>query len=417
MSAPDTPLRDIDRLIYDWNRRPPHRRLTEKTIELHDETLRDGIQGPSIIDPTIEQKLRLLELADALGVHSSDLGLPGAGARAVEDVTALCRHIQQQRLKIQPTCAARTHINDLRAVAQISQNVGLSIEVMAFLGTSPIRQLAEGWDEQKLLDLTVKAAAFCRQEGLPFNFVTEDTTRSHPKLLRRLFTAAIEAGACRLTLCDTVGHATPDGVRALITWTRNLIDELDAPVKIDWHGHNDRGFGVVNSLFALQYGADRAHGTALGIGERVGNASLDQMLVNLKLLEEIDQDLSQLGEWVQLASEATGTAIPASYPVFGADAFRTATGVHASAIIKAREKGDDWLADRIYSGVSAGDFGKKQLIEVGHQSGLSNVKCWLEDHGIAPRPGLAEHLLAHAKTGSETLSDAQLLALIEAFGG
>lgn len=415
MQPTDESLKAEREFIYDWNVKRRRWKLTDKTVHFHDETLRDGLQGPSVVDPPIEQKLRILELADALGIHTSDVGLPGAGPRAVADVTALCQHIVDQKLSIRPTCAARTHINDLRPIAEISQKVGLPIEVMCFLGTSPIRQYAEAWDQDRLLRLAAEAVDFCRKENLPVNFVTEDTVRSRPETLHAIFTTAIEKGASRLTLCDTVGHATPDGVRNLIQWTRNLIEGMGADVQIDWHGHNDRGLGVVNTIYAIEFGADRVHGTALGIGERVGNAALDQVLINLKLLGEIDNDLSKLVLWCNTVAQAMHQPIPHNYPLMGADAFRTATGVHAAAVIKAHRKGDHYLADRIYSGVPAGLFGKRQSIEIGHMSGLSNVQFWLEQNRYETKPGLAEHILAHAKSQSRVLTDEEIGYLIDDF--
>ncbi|MEZ4473931.1 MAG: LeuA family protein [bacterium] len=405
-------------LLFDWNARRRRTKLSPRPVfQFHDETLRDGIQGPSIVDPSIEDKKRIIELTDALGVHSADIGLPGAGPRAVEDVTAIVRHAQACKLSISLGCAARTHINDIRPIAEISQRTGQRLEVLAFIGTSFIRQYAEDWNLERLLKFSGEAIEFAVKEGLPVNFVTEDTIRSHPSTLQPIFLSAIDRGIERLTLCDTVGHATPDGVRNLIQWTRNLIDGTGTDVKIDWHGHDDRGLGVCNTIYAVEYGADRVHGTALGIGERVGNAALDQVLLNLKLMGEIDNDLSKLVLWCNTVAEATHTPIPRSYPLLGKDAFRTATGVHAAAIVKAQRKGDDWLADRIYSGVPAGLFGKRQQIEVGHQSGLSNVIWWLEQHRVPAAPGLADFILAAAKQRSRVLSDDEVRDLVDAFPG
>jgi 2-isopropylmalate synthase len=200
-----------------------------------------------------------------------------------------------------------------------------------------------------------------------------------------------------------------------VEWTRDLIEGTGQDIGIDWHGHNDRGLAVCNSIFALEYGADRIHGTALGIGERVGNAALDQILVNLKLLGEIDNDLTKLGEWVEVIAEHCKWPIPLSYPVFGGDAFRTATGVHAAAVIKAHRKGEHYLADRIYSGVPAGWFGRRQVIEIGHQSGLSNVLFWLEQHGHPASEALARHVFETAKQANRTLTDAEVEAAVAAF--
>jgi len=404
-------------LIYDWNSVEKIAPLSPKRrIQFLDETLRDGIQSPSVVDPSIDDKLRLVELANDLGIDTMDIGLPGAGKRAVEDVTTIAEHIKAGKLKVKASCAARTHVNDIQAIIDISQKVGLEIEVLCFIGSSPIRQYAEDWDLAKMLKLSADAIDLARKYNLPVAYVTEDTTRSRPEILTKMFSSAVEHGAQRLIVCDTVGHATPDGIKNLLKFTRNLLDGLGRPdVGIDWHGHNDRGLGVVNSIFAIEYGADRIHGTALGIGERVGNAALDQILLNLKLLGELpDHDLSKLVLWCKTASQATRIPIHPQYPLAGADAFRTATGVHAAAIIKAEKKGDAWLADRIYSGVPAGMFGKEQEIEIGHYSGESNIVYWLTKRGYDPTKELVTAVLGEAKRGNRVLSDDEVIAVIKA---
>ncbi|HLL23941.1 MAG TPA: LeuA family protein [Kofleriaceae bacterium] len=404
-------------LIYDWNSVEKVAPLsTKRKIQFLDETLRDGIQSPSVVDPSIEDKLRLVDLANDLGIDTMDIGLPGAGARAIEDVTTIAKHIKSQRLKVKASCAARTHVNDIQAIVDISQAVGLEIEVLCFIGSSPIRQYAENWDLARMLDLSASAIDLARRYDLPVAYVTEDTTRSRPEILTKMFTTAIEHGAQRLILCDTVGHATPDGLKNLIKFTRNMLDGMGrSDVGIDWHGHNDRGLGVVNSIFAIEYGADRIHGTVMGIGERVGNAALDQIMLNLKLLGELpDHDLTKLVSWCKTASQATGIPIHPQYPLAGDDAFRTATGVHAAAIIKAEKKGDAWLADRIYSGVPAGMFGKEQEIEIGHYSGESNVIYWLKKRGYEPTKELVAAVLGAAKRGNRVLSSDEILAVVRA---
>ncbi len=402
-------------LIYDWNTvdapaKPLH------TVSVHDETLRDGIQGPSVRDPEIDVKIRFLQLADQLGVGSIDLGLPGAGPRAVEHVARLAEEIRDQRLGIKALCAARTLEVDIRPVVEISQRVGVPIEVAAFIGSSPIRQYAEGWTIEQMVDNTRKAVRFARQNQLPVMFVTEDTTRAHPETLRKLFGTAIEEGAQRVAVCDTAGHSTPDGVRAIIRYVRALLDEMNPQVGLDWHGHSDRGLGLINAIEAAIAGADRIHGCALGLGERVGNTHLDLLLVNFKLLGWIDTDLSKLKEMGDVIAEGTGMAIPANYPVLGHDAFRTATGVHAAAVIKAKRKGDEWLANRVYSGVPAEMFGCEQIIEIGPMSGESNVVFWLEQRGIEPKPQLVGAIIDHAKRGNHLLDEAEVHRVIKSCG-
>lgn len=402
-------------LIYDWNeierQGSPFR---TQVFRLHDETLRDGIQNPSVVDPGIGDKLEVVHLLDELGVYSSDVGLPGAGPRAFEDVLTICKEIHENKLSVKPACAGRTLVGDIKPMVEVAQKSGAPVEVMTFIGSSAIRQLAEDWSKELIIKRSVEAIAFAKKEGLPVTFVTEDTTRSRPDLLSDLFRAAIDNGADRLCLCDTVGHATPDGVRNLLQFTRNLINGTGADVKIDWHGHNDRGLGLVNSIFAFEYGADRVHGCVLGIGERVGNAQLDLLLINLKLLGELpDQDLSKLTALCHRVSKATRFPIPINYPVVGEDAFRTATGVHAAAIIKAKQKGDAELADRVYSGVPAAMFGREQEICVGPMSGVSNASYWLSHRGLEVSDEMVSAILKVAKQSDHNLSDEEVLAIVE----
>lgn len=414
-----TPALSADQaeLIYDWNEVKRKGRVFPKNVELCDETLRDGIQSPSVVDPSIEIKKELIELMDSLGITVANIGLPGAGQRAVDDVKALAMHIRDRRLQLGATCAARTVQKDIEPIVRVRDEVGLPITANTFLGTSPVRLLAEEWDMERLLRSTDEAISFAVKNALDVAFVTEDTTRTPPRTLDRLFRHAINLGCRRLVLCDTVGHVTPDGVANLIDWTRNLIVATGEDVKIDWHGHNDRGLGVPNALFALEHGADRVHGTALGVGERVGNASIDQIIVNLKLMGAYDHDVTHLVQYCRLVAEATRVEVPVNYPLVGRDAFRTATGVHAAAVIKAEKKGDRFgqaaLADVIYSGVPAGIFGREQEIEVGHMSGLSNVRYWLEKRRIEATDDLVQAIFARAKSSNRTLRDDEIWDLVK----
>ena len=407
------PLRHSD-LIYDWNSVTGTSFSPTLRVMLDDETLRDGLQSPSVKDPPIDEKIRILHLMEDLGIDLVDIGLPGAGPRAVADVELLAREIAGSRLKIKPNCAARTHENDIRPVAEISQRAGIQIETACFLGSSPIRRYTENWTPDFLLRTTEKAVTYARSLGLEVMYVTEDTSRCDPETVKQLYSTAINCGATAIVICDTVGHATPAGAAALI---RFVLDEVVKPsgqkIRVDWHGHCDRGLAVANSLAALAAGADCVHGTALGIGERVGNTQLDLMLVNLKLMEVqpwAEQDLTRLKDYCQLVSEATGIPIPKNYPVMGDDAFRTATGVHAAAVIKAFKKGDMELANSVYSGVPSHYFGLDQIIEIGPMSGKSNVIYWLERKGISPSDGLVEQIFQLAKSSNRTLSEEEILA-------
>jgi len=399
--------------IFDWNRLKKVAPLARKPFELLDETLRDGLQSPSVTDPPIEKKIDLIHLMEDLGIASADIGLPGAGQRAYDDVLALAKEIAQSGMKLQANCAARTTIKDIRPIAEISQKAGIPIEVYAFIGSSPIRLFAEDWTVDTLLGHVEDSISFAVKEGLDTCLVTEDTTRSRPDVLDPLFRRVIDLGVRRLCLCDTVGHATPDGIKNLFEWAQGLIRGTGEDVLLDWHGHNDRGLGVTNSLHAIEAGAHRVHGTGLGVGERVGNASIDQILLNLKLLDEWDHDLSKLLDYCQLVSEACEVPIPYNYPMAGRDAFRTGTGVHAAAIIKAQKKGDQYLADRVYSGVPAGTFGRHQEIEIGHMSGVSCVTYWLDSHKLSYDDDLVQAIFGKAKASNRMLKDEEVFAIIE----
>jgi len=400
-------------LIYDWNLHNESRFQPEFPIEFDDETLRDGLQCPSVTDPPIEKKIEILHLMDALGIHTATLGLPAAGPRAVEDVTRLAKEIVDGKLNITGNCAARTVEADVIPIVEISQKVGLSLEACTFIGSSPIRQYSEGWDIDFLVRQTEAAVKFAVNQGLPVMYVTEDTVRAHPDDIRKLYTTAINAGAKRVCVCDTVGHITPTGVKNLVTFVREVVESTGEEIKIDWHGHRDRGFAISNTFAAIEAGVNRVHGCALGVGERVGNTPLDLILVNCKLNGWIDNDLSALKTYCQKISEALNVPIPPNYPVIGEDAFRTGTGVHAAAVIKAEKKGDTWLADRVYSGVPAEWFGSEQVIEVGPMSGESNVIYWLKKRNLKPKREWIDAIFKKAKSSNRLLRDEEIYKIIE----
>ncbi|MEM9553916.1 MAG: 2-isopropylmalate synthase [Acidobacteriota bacterium] len=402
-------------LIHDWNG-SPQIDPAKRRIELDDETLRDGLQSPSVRTPSIETKLELLHMMDDLGIDGADIGLPAAGRHVFDDVLRIAREIVDQKLSIVPNAAARTVVSDIEPIVELSQRAGIAIEVAAFIGSSPIRQYAEAWTVDRLVQLTHDAVSYATENGLPVMYVTEDTTRAKPEDLRRLYTAAIEAGARRVCVADTVGHATPRGAAAVVRFVQSVAQATGEDVKVDWHGHRDRGLSVANALAAAVAGADRLHGTCLGVGERVGNTPMDLLLVNLQLLGWSARDLGRLAEYCTAVHEATGVPFPDNYPVLGRDAFRTGTGVHAAAIIKARQKGDDWLADRVYSAVPASMVGCRQIIEIGPMCGVSNVIAWLEDHDIQPEESLVQTIFQNAKQSKTVLSESEVRAICRRHG-
>jgi isopropylmalate/homocitrate/citramalate synthase len=407
---------NISDLIYDWNDSSAAQLRPAGPVLLNDESLRDGLQSPSVRDPSIEEKIQILHLMESLGINSLDLGLPGAGVRAAEHVEALAREIVGHKLRIRANCAARTLDDDIRPIAEIVQRTGLNIEAATFIGSSPIRRYTENWTDDFLLQTTEKAVRFATSLGLEAMYVTEDTSRCDPAMVKRLYSTAINCGARAIVVCDTAGHATPAGAYALVKF---VIEEVVKPsgetIRVDWHGHCDRGFAVANSMAALVAGADCVHACALGLGERVGNTQMDQMLVNLKLMKIApwnQQDLTKLKDYCEAVSKATGVPIPANYPVVGEDAFRTATGVHAAAVIKAYKKGDIELANAVYSGVPSHVFGREQIIDIGPMSGKSNVLFWLERRGMPTTDEVVDKIYRRAKGSDHTLTEREILECV-----
>lgn len=405
-------------LIYDWNSCRGPEIPAGHRVALNDETLRDGLQNPSVRDPSIGEKIEILHLMESLGIETVNIGLPGAGQRAYADTEALAREIVNSRMKIRPNCAARTHKNDIKPIIEISQRVGTPIEAATFLGSSPIRRLVEDWTVEHLLRITEEAVRFAVDGGIPVMYVTEDTVRTDPETVKALYSEAIRCGARAIVLCDTVGSATPEGSFNLVKFA---VDEVVKPsgekIRVDWHGHNDRGLAVANSLSAAAAGADQIHAAAISLGERVGNTPMELMLVNLRLLGLIDRDLSNLKKYSDAVAAATRTPIPANFPVVGRDAFRTATGVHASAIAKAFKKNDPELANAIYSGVPSHLFGLEQVIEVGPLSGKSNVIFWLEKRGLPVTDELVERIYSAAKASDHVFSEKEITALVDSVVG
>jgi len=409
------PFHDV---IYDWNLVDSYHQIDSGSVSVVDETLRDGIQSAYVIDPSPSKKVELVRLMDSLGIDTANIGLPGAGDRSMRSCTSIVRAILDEDMSVRPAMAARTVSDDIRPIIDISQAEGVSIEVMSFIGSSPIRMLAEEWDLDTMLKHSKEAITFARKEGLPITFVTEDSTRSRPDILYKLFSNAVDAGAQRICLCDTTGHATPDGIRVLLRFVTDLIKGMGVEIGVDWHGHNDRGIAVPNSLWALQWGADRVHGCALGVGERAGNASMEQLIMNLRLLGSFNPDrpLSKLLDYCRCASKILGHDIPTNMPLSGRDVFRTQSGVHAAAIMKANEKGDEYLSDRVYSGVPASFFGLSQEICIGPMSGTSNVRFVLEQLGKEVTDEAVSRVLAKAKSDDHILSDAEVLEALDGEG-
>ncbi|DAC44129.1 MAG TPA: 2-isopropylmalate synthase [Candidatus Thalassarchaeaceae archaeon] len=410
-------------LIFDWNTidyevtREPSNHPHELWFD--DETLRDGLQSPSAINPTIEQKIELIDFMEKLSIQKVDLGLPGAGPQHVGHIDSMLSHMRDSGYSLRPGCAVRTLVSDIEPLVDLQSKHETQIQASAFLGTSPIRQYAEGWTMERIMSTAESAVTFAVSNDIPVMFVTEDTTRSNPEDIKKVYTRAMELGADRICVCDTCGHVTPNGVKKLLGFIQDEVIRDSGfkrrDIEVNWHGHQDRGLGVANNLAAYEAGADVIHGTALGVGERSGNAPIDQTLVNLSLMGVISNDLTSLSEYMKKAHEFVGVALPRNYPVFGKDAFETGTGVHASAVVKAMAKGNHWLADRVYSGVPAGDYGLQQIIRIGHMSGRSNITWWLTQNNYPVNDEIIGYLFEVAKSQRRLMTDEEVHSEISKF--
>lgn len=404
---------DPRELIFDWNT-TRERRPSAPSVAVLDDTLRDGLQNASVRKPSLDERKDLLRRLARLGVEAVNLGLPAASTVAFEETLWLCQTLAEERSTLRVACAGRTLVTDMQPIVELRDRTGLPIEAHCFVGSSPIRLLTEAWTAGDLEKRSAEALDTVVRAGLEATFVTEDTTRTPPETLERLWANALDHGASRLCLCDTVGHATPDGARRLLDFARSVLERAGARAQLDWHGHNDRGLALAVALAAAEAGADRIHATALGIGERVGNTPLELLLLNLRLAGRWSHSFEELGEYCRAVAHAVGWTIPKNYPLLGDNAFRTATGVHAAAILKAETRGRE-LSDQVYSSVPAAWVGRTQEICIGHMSGAANVRAWLARHDHPQTPALIDHILQQARRREQVLTDQEVEALVRTF--
>lgn len=407
---PETKVGQVQKnLLYQWEQP-----VGGKTVLVDDETLRDGLQDPSCRQPSCEAKKEYLHLIAELGVQAVDLGMPAASPQVEQEVEALLREIATWSLGLAANCAVRTLERDVLTCAAISHRVGFPLEVMLFLGFSSLRRTVEGWDRDFLLrklELIVRLAV---REGLSVTFVAEDASRTSPGDLEAAVLCAVRAGVSRICLADTTGVLSPRGAEKLVAFTRTTLRDYGfQAVQLDWHGHNDRGLGLACALAAAGAGATRLHGTLLGVGERAGNPPLEQLLLNLHLLGFLQVPEGKLVPNLLRAADLLGLTVPPKAPVLGELAFATATGVHASAIFKAKELGCPDFQELVYNPFPPSWLGTSQRVLIGPYSGSANVRYWLLEHGLPVDPAVVKAILAAAKKKPMVLPDQEILEIIQ----
>lgn len=389
---------------------------TRPRPELLDQTLRDGLQSPSVRQPSLAVKCALLEVMAEVGVTRVDVGMPASSPRVWEDAAQLVRRIDDQKLRLTPLVSGRMSEVDLEAIVGLCEGVGHPVASYLFFPTSAIRARAEGWSDREVEQRIAEVLGRGHALGLPLCFVAEDASRTEPERLLRYVSVALDRGASRICLCDTTGALMPGGAARLVELTReHLLRHHAGSVGLDWHGHDDRGLGLATALAAYEAGVDVVHATALGEGERAGNTALELLVANWVLGKLLPSEcLAAVGRYTTAMADALGINISPKHPVVGRDAFRTATGVHARAIQKAALCGESELADLVYTSIPASVLGRSQEICVGACSGHANARHWLHQHGVLLTPELTDRLLAFAKTSDHVLSDDELFAWLAA---
>ncbi len=397
-----------EQLIYDWNRQSGAAPLT-CSPEVLDVTLLEAPHSPAARQPPLSERLRLLHQLDELGLDLVCLGDAGEGWA---ETLPLVSEVAESRLKVRSAVLCRNHATELERVAEASEQLGHAIHVLLQCGYSPLQEWkGEAWAAARA-ERMQESVMFAVGLGLTVTLLCPDAPRAHPGWLVDTLGRALDSGAQRLALVDTTGCATPEGVARLVAFVTELCRRKGLPERIDWFGFNDRGLALANALTALESGASRVHASVLGLAERSGCVPLDLLLINLRLLGALDRPMEALASVCQRVAEGYQVEVLSNYPVLGKDAFRTGTGVHAAAIIKAERKGFSWLADLIYSGVPAALFGFEQLIEVGPMAGESNVLHWLARNHLEATPERVQALLAAAKSADHVLSDEEIRAAL-----
>ena len=397
----------LNKLVYDWNQSEGN----PKVVSLCDETLRDGLEGGVNRLPSLDEKLELLSLAHSSGIGDVMVGFPGQEI-AYREALEICKGVSAKGLNTRLGLLGRMVEADIEAIDRIRQASGCSVVAHLFIPCSPIRRFVDQWDIDELERLTRLGVRLANQLGLPVNFSPEDTSRAEPKVVEHLCQVAVEEGATEITVCDTVGYLTPLGTSKLVQHLRHFLDTKVGKVRLDFHGHNDRGLALANSLAAVAAGADCIQGTVLGIGERAGNAPLDLVMINLQMQGLWNCDtLVNLKEYCLEVARLCNLSIPDKYPVFGKQSFSTQMGVHASAILKAKRHHNGELATCVYSGVDPNLVGLNYDVQVGPFSGRANVKFLMHQHNITLADEAIDHILEKARTENRILTKTEILTL------
>ena len=393
-------------ILFTWNERP---RGIRPQIEIEDDTLRDGLQASFIRKPTIDEKAELIRLSAGIGARHVVLAFPASSPAEFADSQRLLSVIKDHDVPMTPWFLGRAVTEDMEPILRLRDSYGGNVGAAFFIGTSPIRRHVEKWDFGGILERIATTMDYLRRAGLPCSFSVEDASRTPPDEIEQMVELAVRYSAYSIAVCDTVGESTPHGVRLLIGFIKSIISKHSSDLKILWHGHNDRGLALANSIAAIEAGADIIGGAFLGIGERTGNTALEQVIMYLHQTRTGTFDLKGLIPYARKLAAATEFQIPVNAPVVGPQAFATCTGTHAAAVLKAAELGTDF-EDYVFSSIPASELGAMQDIGVGPTSGMANARYVLERGNMPSSAELAAELLAYAKRQRRPLQQDDIVA-------
>lgn len=396
--------------IYDWDKEGSEK-LKSSSFRLLDTTLRDGLQTPGIIQPSLEDKLRVIDYDAQLGIEAIDVCLPAdPSTRYFQEGVKCANYINTKYPQTEIFVLARTIQSDVNATMQFAQDAGCKVSVILFRGSSDLRLLAEDWHEDSIINDMGKFTKQLVGKGLNVTCATEDSTRTRPDFLKQIFEAGRAEGANEFCIADTVGYADPWGIKNEVSWLKQDVLD-DNNLQIQYHGHNDTGNAVSNSIAAIAAGAKTIHVTHIGMGERAGNASTEGVLANLTRRGINKYDLHKVVEGSNFVAEAFGVKIPNNHPLIGADVFSTESGIHAAGIDNARKKGLN-VSGIIYSAVSPEVVGRETIVNIGPLGGIHSVKWVLDRMGVPSSAELTSALLMQARIQNRALTPSEIKAVV-----
>lgn len=365
-------------------------------IRIFDTTLRDGEQTPGVsLSP--DQKLQIARHLDKLGVDAIEAGFPVISEGERNAVKA----ISQDGLSAQICGLARTTKGDIDAVAE----AGLDY-VHTFIATSEIHMKSKlKMKKEEVLEKAVSAVRYAKSRGLLVEFSAEDATRTERDFLRTVFRAVAEAGADRIDIPDTVGYSTPVYMAEI---TREAVAATGLPVSV--HCHNDFGLAVANAISGIQAGASCAHVTINGIGERAGNASLEELVMALKCLEfdekyETGIKAGMIYETSRFVSSMVGIQVQPNKAIVGENAFGHESGIHTHGVLS---------NPLTYEPISPELVGRKRWLQAGKHAGMHGMNAMLDGYGIRPTDVQAKEILEGIKAAADRggpVTDAELLSI------